>query len=189
MTGKKRELQPWEIISNQDIYISEPWIKLSVQKVRLPNGKVISEFHRVAMPEYAVIVATTTDGRIIMERQYKHGVGKVSLMLPGGLIEVGEESLAAAKRELLEETGYAAEDWQFLGCFVANANYGCGKAHIFTAKNAVRVKEPNSGDLEDIGIVLMQPADVIDAMRNQEVVVLSTVASIALATNAQFTIR
>lgn len=64
----------------------------------MPNGKVVDNFHQVAMPEYAVVVARTTDGRVIMERQYKHGVGKVSLLLPGGLIEAGEKSLLAAKR-------------------------------------------------------------------------------------------
>jgi len=176
-------IQRWEVLKNDLIYEASPWIKLSVQQVRLSSGKVVDSFHRVKMPEYAVVVARTSDGRMIMERQYKHGVGKVSLMLPGGLIERGEEPLAAAKRELVEETGYSSENWQSLGCFVANANYGCGKAHIFTAQNAIPVSEPNSGDLEDIEIVLMKPEDVLRAFCNGEVVILSAAAAIAMATN------
>ena len=78
------------------------------------------------MPEYRVVVARTSDGRMIMERQYKHCVGKVSLILQGGMIEAGKDTIVVAKRELLEETEYSAESWEFLGCFAANANYGCG---------------------------------------------------------------
>lgn len=178
--------QCWEVLKNSLIYEASPWIKLSVQQVRLPNGKVVDNFHRVKMPEYAVVVVRTSDGRMIMERQYKHGVGKVSLMLPGGLIERGEEPLAAAKRELVEETGYSSEKWQSLGTFVANANYGCGKAHIFTAEHAKKLKAPDSGDLEDMEIVLLQPEALVDAVRSHEVVSLSAMAAIALATNPLF---
>jgi len=100
---KTKVNQHWEVLKNDLIYEASPWIKLSIQQVRLPNGKVVDNFHRVKMPEYAVVVARTSDGRMIMERQYKHGVGKVSLMLPGELIETGEEPLAAAKHIFLPQ--------------------------------------------------------------------------------------
>jgi len=178
--------QSWEVLKDNLIYDAPPWVKLSVQQVRLPNGKVVDNFHRVEMPEYAVVVAKTANGRMIMERQYKHGLDKVSLMLPGGLIEPGEEPIAAAKRELIEETGYSAENWQSLGFFVANANYGCGKAHVFTAENAKKMKDPNSGDLEDMEIVLMKLESLAVAVRSGEIMSLSAMAAIALATNPLF---
>lgn len=189
MPGKKQEMEHWQIIGSKDIYDASPWIRVSIQEVRLPNGKVVDNFHRVKMPEYAVVVARTSDGRMIMERQYKHGVGKVSLMLPGGLIEPGEEPIAAARRELVEETGYSAQNWQSLGSFVANANYGCGKAHIFVAENAKKIKAPDSGDLEEMEIVLLKPEGLIDAVRSHEVVALSAMVAIALATNPLFGAR
>lgn len=182
-------MEHWQIIGSKDIYDASPWIRVSIQEVRLPNGKVVDNFHRVKMPEYAVVVARTSDGRMIMERQYKHGVGKVSLMLPGGLIEPGEEPIAAARRELVEETGYSAQNWQSLGSFVANANYGCGKAHIFVAENAKKIKAPDSGDLEEMEIVLLKPEGLIDAVRSHEVVALSAMVAIALATNPLFGAR
>ena len=172
--------QKWKIVENDVVYKAEPWIQVSKQQLRLPNGKLVYDFHQVKMPEYSVVVAKTPDGRMIMIKQYKHGVGEVSLMLPGGLIEKEEESLVAVKRELLEETGYIADNWQSLGCFVANANYGCGNAHVFLAQNAKWVKEPNSGDLEDMEIFLMNPEEVLNAIHRQEVVVLSAVAAISL---------
>ena len=71
--------------------------------------------------------------------------------LPSGLIEDGEAPLAAAQRELLEETGYRSDRWTPLGSFVVNSNYGAGRVHAFLAVDVERVSEPNSGDLEAVG--------------------------------------
>ena len=56
----------------------------------------------------------------------RRGAGKGSLVLPASFIEDGEQPLTCAQGELLEETGYACNDWELLGSFVANGNYGCG---------------------------------------------------------------
>lgn len=182
----QKKIEPWEILKSQELFVAPPWIKLSVQHVRLPNGKMVDDYYQINLPEYAVVFAQTTDGRVIMERQYKNGVGKISFVLPGGLIEDGEDPLVTAKREFFEETGYVADDWQSLGSFVPNANYGCGKAHLFMAQGAKQVTEPNSRDLEDIEIVLMKLEEIRDAFRNGDIVTMSTMATIALATNPLF---
>ena len=85
---------------------------MSVQEVKLPNGRVVTDYFQVKLPEYSVIFAQTGDGMVAVERQYKHGLGWVSLTLPAGAIEKGEEPLDAAKRELLEERGCQCEDWE-----------------------------------------------------------------------------
>jgi ADP-ribose pyrophosphatase len=180
------KLECWETLESRDLVVAKPWIELAVQKVRLPDGREIENYYRLKMSDYAAIFAETDDGLVIMERQYKHGVGRVNLVLPGGAIEPGEAPLAAAQRELLEETGYVADSWQCLGCFITNANYGGSKAHVFVAKNARLVAQPNSGDLEEIEIVLMKREEVAAAICNGEIVVLGAVAAIALALNSAF---
>ena len=144
---------------------------------------MVNDCHQLSMPEYTVVFAETDDGRVIVERQYRHGIGEVTLMLPAGLKEEGEEPVQAAQRELLEETGYAAREWKQLGSFVPNSNYGCGKAHLFHAHAAYRVKEPNAGDLEEIEILLMTPEELLQAVRSGEVLSMSVAAAIAMATN------
>ena len=99
---------PWQVLASREIYSAPPWVRLSLQQIRLPNGQVVSDYHRVEMPEYAVIYAETTGGKIIVERQYKHGIGQVSLTLPAGLVESQEDTFQASQRELREETGYSA---------------------------------------------------------------------------------
>jgi ADP-ribose pyrophosphatase len=174
---------PWRILNDREVYSAPPWITVHRQQLLLPNGRTVEDYHQITMRDYAMIVAQTAEGKYIVERQYKHGIGKVSLLLPGGLINDGEDPQSAAQRELLEETGYHADDWRGLGVYVANSNYGCGHAHLFIVRNARKVAEPNSGDLEDMEIVLMDASGLIEAVRTGEIVAISAVAAVAWALN------
>ena len=176
-----RKLQNWKTLEKTKCYEAPPWISHSVHKVSLPDGRVIDDFNQVEIPDYAVVVATTPDGLFILERQYKHGIGKVSLTLPGGTINAGEDPLDAAKRELLEETGLAAESWEHLGTYVGDANYGCGRAHVFRAWNAVQVSHPDSGDLEEMRIVQLKREDVLENLLQGEIVAVAAVAALCVA--------
>lgn len=179
-------LKPWQVLTSDVVFDASPWIQISRQQLRLPNGRIVDDYHRIALADYVVIAAFTADNRMIMERMYKHGIGQVCLMLPAGAIDPGEAPLEAARRELLEETGYAADDWQFLGEFVCQANYGCGTAHIYLARQGRRVAEPASGDLEEMEIVLLGPDEVAAAVRNGEIRSLGVMTAIALASNPAF---
>jgi len=176
--------RPWETLASRELFMASPWLRLSVDKVRLSDGRVVEDFYQIQLPEYVVIVAQTSDGRIILERQYKHGIGRVTLILPSGYIKAEEEPLAAAQRELLEETGYVADDWRSLGCFIVDGNRGCGKAHLFVACHARRVTAPDPGDLEDLEILLMKPEAIVEAIQAGEAPLLATVAAITLAIQA-----
>lgn len=179
-------MEPWQTLNTQDLYIAEPWLKLSMEQVKLPDGRVVEDYYRIQLQDYAVIFAQLPDDRVILINQYKHGVGKASLTLPGGGLAPGESPLVAAQRELLEETGYEAEHWRSLPRFITSANYRCSEGHIFVAQNARKVAEPNSGDLEEMEIVLLPPQDLIQAVQQGQVVVLGALAAIALALNPHF---
>ena len=171
------------MVSSREIYAAKPWITLSRQQVLLPNGRVVNDYHQVIMPEYTVVFAETKEGLVIVERQYKHGIGEVTLSLPAGLKEEGEDSIQAAQRELIEETGYAATEWRHIGSFVPNSNYGCGKAHLYHALNARRVSDPKSGDLEEIEILFLTKVELLEALGSGKFHAMSMAAAIALATN------
>ena len=183
---RQRKLENWQTLQSKDVFVASPWIRVATQKIRLPNGRVVEDYHQIELGDFAIVYAKATDGRIIVERQYKHGIGRVTLVLPAGMIEPGEPPLKAAQRELLEETGYSAETWTFLGKFAVNGNYGCGNAHIFMAQGAHPVAEPQSGDLEDIEIILMKPSELVESIKDGNVHLLGTAVAVALGTNPLF---
>ncbi len=176
---------PWKVLKTSEVFNADPWLTLSVQQVRVPDGRVIDDFYQLALPDFTLVFVETSAGEIIMIRQYKHGARRTSLTLPGGLVEKGEDPEEAAKRELLEETGYRAESWQSLGSYVVNGNLGCGKGHFFMAAGARPVQEPESGDLETMEIKLLTRGQLWEALRSGEVMLLNHAAVIAMAMMAE----
>jgi len=178
----KSRLRKWRTISRTTILDARPWLELSVEHVRLPDGREIERFYRVGLPEYAVVAALTEDGLVVMERQYKHAVGRVVCNLPAGYIDDGEGPLAGAKRELLEETGYAAKNWRRLGSFWVDGNRGCGRMHAFAAWDARRVcDDKNCDEVEEVEVMLVEPAEALRKLWDGEIVTMGSALAMSLA--------
>ena len=173
---------PWKVLSAEVVYDYPPYLRVERQKVLLPDGRRIEGYHKLVMPSFCVICALTETDDLILLRGYKHGIGRIELSLPGGFIEPNEDPLLAAKRELVEETGHTAEEWQPLGDFIPHGNYGCGRAYVFIAKKARRARNPNSGDLEATEVEVVKMGKVQESIRDGEISSLSSVAAIGLAT-------
>jgi ADP-ribose pyrophosphatase len=154
---------------------------VAIEKVALPNGSVIDEFLQLKGRDFVVIVPFTDDGRIVTIRSYKHGPRRVSLSLPAGLLDGDEEPEQAARRELLEETGYEAAGWERIGSFVVESNYGLNTEHAFIARGARKVREPRSGDLEEMVVEVHSRDELVAAIRAGDVAQLSSAAAIGLA--------
>lgn len=86
--------------------MQRPWLTARCDKVELPDGRIIPEYYVLEYPNWVNVIAITKDGRFVMEKQYRHGLGVESIAIPCGVMEKGEDPLIAAQRELLEETGY-----------------------------------------------------------------------------------
>ena len=97
--------QLWETRSYETLLERPPWFDVLVEEVELPGGKVVSDYHQIRMPHYTAVFAVTREQQIMVMPCYRHAVGEVTLTMPGGMLEGGEDSLVGIKRELLEETG------------------------------------------------------------------------------------
>jgi ADP-ribose pyrophosphatase len=104
-----------------------------------------------------------------------------TLALVGGYINVDEEPLIAAKRELLEETGYAARQWESLGQYAVDGNRGNGVAHLFLAREAYKVTDPDADDLEEQALLKLTRAEVEAAVGRGAFRVLPWQAAMAMA--------
>lgn len=102
-------------------------------RVRLPDGnEAVREYIR--HPGAVVIVALRPDGKLVLERQYRYPLRRAFLELPAGKIDAGEDILACAKRELREETGYVADEWEYLGVMHPCISYSDERIEIFLAR-------------------------------------------------------
>ena len=174
-------LTPWRLVKSDTVYSAPPYISVESHTVELPDGRIIEPYFRINLRSFVVMAAVTTAGHIVMGRQYRHGIEGISLMLPGGLLEPGEDSLAAAQRELREETGYVSDNWESLGHFVPNSNYRCGETFIFLARDVRQVVEPNSGDLEETELLLLPLTEALHELRSGNIISLSSAAGVSLA--------
>ncbi|SMH41504.1 NUDIX hydrolase [Azospirillum agricola] len=176
--------RPWTVLNSRDLVDAEPFLKLRVEEVELPDGRRIDDYYQLDMPSFACIFAETADGRIVVYRQYRHGPRRVGLVFPGGHLSSDEEPLAAAKRELLEETGMEAQSWIDLGGYMVNANQGGAWSHMFHATGCRRVAEPLSDDLEDTEILLMTRAELLATIGRGEMHLLTQIALVSMVWQA-----
>ena len=97
------------------------------------------------------------------------------------ILEEGEDALAAAKRELLEETGYVSDRWEPLGKFVSNSNYRSGEVHLFLARDTTKIAAPYNDDLEEVELLRLPLAEILQELREGNVLSLSSATAISLA--------
>ncbi|PWC40619.1 NUDIX hydrolase [Azospirillum sp. TSO35-2] len=176
--------RPWSVVDSRDLLDADPFLKVRVETVELPDGRRIDDYYQFDQPSFACIFAETADGRIVTYRQYRHGPRKVGLVFPGGHLSPGEEPLDAAKRELLEETGMEAERWTDLGAYMVNANQGGAWSHMFHATGCRRVADlvsaPVSDDLEDTEILFLTRAELLAAIGRGEMHLLTQIALVSM---------
>ncbi len=168
-------------LSKKTILDLGKYLVVENHSVELPDGSVIDDWPWIITPDYVNVVAVTEDGKYPIFRQTKYSVEGVTLAPVGGYIDPGEDPLAAARRELLEETGYEASDWTHLGTFAVDGNRGAGTAHLFLAEGARKVAEINSDDVEDQELLLPDRLELEAALDAGEFKVLAWAAVVALA--------
>ena len=179
-----RELRGWEIVHRQQVVDASPWLQLWIETVRLPDGRLVNDYYRLEQSDYAVIFALTEAEHVIGIWHYKHGPRNVNLGLPAGYVMPGEPPLAAAQRELLEETGYEAANWQHLGSFTVDGNRDCGQAHVYLARGLRAVTESDPDDLEEIQIEFISLDDLRLHLQTGRVATLGAAVAIGLGLNA-----
>lgn len=176
---------PWKTLSRRPILDCGKFLKVELHAVELPDGRVIEDWAWVIAPDFVNVVAETVEGDYLCFRQTKYAVQGTSLAVVGGYIEPGEAPLAAAQRELREETGYEAPEWRALGAYPVEANRGVQTGHFFLATGAHRVGDPIADDLEEQQILRLSRAEMARALVGGEFKVLAWAAVVALALLAQ----
>ncbi len=136
--------------------------------VRLPNGAhSIREF--VKHPGAVVVIPLLDNGKLIFERQFRYPLHRAFLELPAGKIDAGEDILETGKRELLEETGYVADDWRYLGVMHPCIGYSDERIEIFLARNVRKVAEQALDHNEFLDVLDLSPGEAELAIREGKI--------------------
>jgi ADP-ribose pyrophosphatase len=146
-------MSDWRVLA-QRYALKLPFFALRVDTVQTGRGVVLDDYPVIESRDWICVVCLDEANQAVMVKQYRHGVGQVTLEFPAGRIDPGEAPLAAAARELLEETGYAASEWTLLRSICPDTTRQRTLAHVFLATGARRVSEQNLEPCEDVEVVL-----------------------------------
>jgi 8-oxo-dGTP pyrophosphatase MutT (NUDIX family) len=161
---------PWKVLTRE--YLSRKfWYTVRVDKVELPTGAVIPEYWVNEYVPWVNVVAVTTDDKVLLIRQYRHGIGQVHFEIPAGTTDPDETSLEeAAKRELLEETGYGGGRWSPLVTLSANPALQDNLTYTFLAEGVVPIAAADPGAGEDLRLHPVTVAELETLIEEGELV-------------------
>lgn len=159
----------WKSLCSEYI-IKRPWLTARRDKIELPDGRIIPEFYVLEYPEWVNVIAITTDGKFVMERQYRYAADSTNYEIPCGVMEQGETPLEAAMRELKEETGYGGGQWRELMCISANPTSMTNMTHCFVATGVQKVSDLHLDATEELEVHLLSQDEVQALLRNNEMI-------------------
>jgi 8-oxo-dGTP pyrophosphatase MutT (NUDIX family) len=173
-------VQPWTLLSRKTV-LDRHWLRVSEDRVLLPNGTIIDEFHLLNSPPWAAVIALTLDAQLVLVEQYRHGLGGTSLELPSGVIDPSELPIEAARRELREETGFAALEMHPLTELAPEPSRATHRAHFFVAVGASQVGRAQPEASEVIRVKLLPVVKVLEEIEAGRIMHAAHVAAILLA--------
>ena len=181
MVEKSETSKKWEIELEWRAF-EHPFMHIDMQQVRLPDSTVIPDWPIVYLGDYINVILVNEKRELLIFEGYKHGIGRSSWHVVGGMIEAGEDPLETAKRELAEEAGYGAKHWTALGHFVANANRRGAVAHFYLAQDIYLLPDPpENPDHDEIVLHWKSLEEMERALFDGRIAGLSYAAPLALA--------
>jgi 8-oxo-dGTP pyrophosphatase MutT (NUDIX family) len=154
-------IKEWELVDSQ---IDKDYnvFQIRTKTARSPRTNRVGTFYVIEADDWVNIIPLTRDGKVVMIRQYRHGSTKVTLEIPGGVVEEAS-SEKAALRELMEETGYMGNRVRHLGTTNPNPAIFSNLCHTYLVENAEKIADSNLDPDEDIDVVLI-PLEEIPAL-------------------------
>lgn len=157
----------WEILSSEYLF-RRPWLTARRDVVRLPNGTVYDEYYVLEYPTWINVIAITPEGKFVMVKQYRHGLGIVATELCAGVAEPGETPLEAAQRELLEETGFGGGEWELSMVISANPSSQNNLSYCFIARGVEKLSGQHLDATEDIKVEILTEDEVREMLMQDE---------------------
>ncbi|MGZ8557086.1 MAG: NUDIX hydrolase, partial [Chitinophagaceae bacterium] len=147
------------------------WFTVRKDKCETPQGKIVDPYYVYEFPTWVTAVAITEEGKIIIERQYRHALGETCIEIPGGCVDDTDTNLEEAiRRELLEETGYSFSSYEYLGKVSANPSTNSNLMHMYLAKGGKKIASQELDHNEEIEIDLVSVDELKQLLKENKIV-------------------
>ena len=175
-------LKKWKLLDSETVFENE-WWKIVREKVELPDGTVFDDFYVNHPHDGVAIVPVTEEGKLVINRQYKHGYRGIIAEFTIGRVEDGDGSdfRIGAERELREETGYGGGAWEPLGAMTVNPTSSTSRIHFFLARGVRRLGPPQDDPKEMIETSEVTPAELFAMIARGEVVSQAMITGFMMA--------
>lgn len=158
----------WKKLSSHYIH-KGPWATLRSDRCEMPSGHIVEDYYVLEYSNWVNAIAITEDNKILMVHQYRHGAGIISLEIPGGVIDPGEQPEQAIRRELLEETGYQFDDFELLCTIYANPSTANNQTFCYLAKGGKKVQGQHLDEQEEIIVETFTVAEVKQLLADNKI--------------------
>lgn len=172
----------WKVLESEYLF-KVPWLTVRKDTCLTPGGKIIPSFYINEYPDWVNAFALTKDNRVVMVKQYRHGLGEVGIELPGGVADEGETMEQAVRRELKEETGYEFEEVIFLGSISSNPSTTNNRMHMFLARGGEKVVEQSLDETEELEVAFYSIDEVKQLLRENKIMQALHISCIFYALN------
>ena len=168
----------WEKLKSEYV-LNSKWLKVRKDTVKINDELVIDDYYVMENNDVAIIFPVVDEKYVMLKKEYRYPIDKITLELPGGTFERGsEEPLEAAKRELLEETGLSSDNWISFGEFYDYPTKDTHKMHLLLANNCIKTTEPIIDPQEEIELVKIPMDELEELINNNTIQVTGSMACI-----------
>ena len=162
-------MERWKTEQTETL-LDTPWVKVRRDRVVLPNGVKMDDFYAITIRDASAIVALDEGGSLILKREYRYCYDRELLEIPAGAFNDGEtDPLVVAKRELLEETGYSSDHWEYLGPTVESSAKMTNFMHIFLARDCRKVAGQHLDETEELTVELVPMERAVEMVMTNKI--------------------
>lgn len=182
--NRSADLKPWTVKASREV-IRDRWIGLRADDCVTAEGTKVAPYYVLDYPDWVQVVALDDEDHVILVEQYRHGIQAMSLELPAGAIDRNDSSpLAAAARELEEETGYVGDHWRYFGRLSPNPATHTNFCHTVLAQGVRSEGKLLKDPTEQIKVVRVPVPEAVRLATNGAILNAMQVASLVLALSA-----
>ncbi|HEY4695201.1 MAG TPA: NUDIX hydrolase [Candidatus Nanoarchaeia archaeon] len=175
-------LKKWELLKSETVFESD-YVRLYRDTLEKGSGKIVEDFYSIERKNWIEVLALTDENTLPLVYQYRNGLKDTIWTLPAGYIDQGQTPEEAAKRELLEETGFTAENFSNLGSFAPSPGFTSELAFVFLARGARKIQKQQLDENEEIEVKLFKFGDLLESIKKKAKLLVdsTTVLSLLLA--------